>query len=137
LSLARFFAERITGPLGMTNTGFDPPEDAARLAGLHTCLGDAFEDVENETRGDAPRGGGGLYASARDYAAFVRMLLRGGTSDRGERLLEEASVAAMTRNQIGDLVAGLQRSAFPPRTLDFSFLDGTQKFGFNLMIETR
>jgi methyl acetate hydrolase len=137
LPLARFFAERIFAPLGMTETSFDQPEDPTRAAGMHRCVDDGFERVASDTRGDAPRGGGGLHSTARDYAAFLRMLLRGGTSDRGEQLLTAASVDAMTSNQIGDLFAGLQRSVFPPRTLDFTFLDGTQKFGFNLAIETR
>lgn len=135
--LERFFAERITGPLGMADTGFDPPADPARVAALHTRREDGFEEAATQARGEAPRGGGGLSSTARDYAAFVRMLLNLGVSDRGERLLSADSVAAMTRNQIGALFAGTQRTAFRPRTLDFSFLDGTQKFGFNLTIETQ
>ncbi|HEX6994101.1 MAG TPA: serine hydrolase domain-containing protein [Gammaproteobacteria bacterium] len=137
MPLARFFAERITAPLGMTETGFDVPEDRARLAGVHDCRDDRFDDAPAEARSEAPRGGGGLYSTARDYAAFVRLLLNGGVTDRGERLLGAESVAAMTRNQIGDLRVVTPRSVFPPRTLDFSFLDGTQQFGFNLAIETR
>lgn len=137
LPLERFFAERITEPLGMKDTSFDLPADPARLAALHTCTDGRFKAAPNETHGPRPRGGGGLYSTARDYAAFVRMLLNLGVGDDGERLLEPESVAAMTRNQIGGLFAGTQRSAYSPRSLDFSFLDGTHKFGFNLAIETR
>src|SRR5690606_21404948 len=137
MPLKRFFAERITGPLGMTDTGFDLPTDATRLAALHTCTDDGFEAAPSEMHGPPPRGGGGLYSTARDYAALVRMLLGFGVGDRGERLLETKSVAAMTSNQIGGLVAATQRSAYPQRSLDFSFLDGTHKFGFNLIVETR
>lgn len=137
IPLERFFAERIFQPLGMTDSSFEPPTKPERLAGLHSLKDGAFEDAPNEARGEAPRGGGGLYSTAGDYSAFVRMLLNAGESDRGERLLEASSVAAMTGNQIGALYARTQRSAYPPRTLDFTFLDGTQKFGFNLMIETR
>ena len=135
--LARFFAERITRPLGMTETGFDMPADPARLAGLHVCRDGGFEDPPAERKSEAPRGGGGLFSTARDYAAFVRMLLNGGVTDRGERLLAAESVAAMTSNQIGELRTGTPRTAYPPRTLDFAFLDGSQQFGFNLAIETR
>src|SRR5690606_19444995 len=137
LPLARFFAERITGPLGMTDTGFDVPADPARLAAMHVFRDGRFEDPGAEIRSEAPRGGGGLFSTARDYAAFVRMLLNGGVSDRGERLLRAESVAAMTSNQIGELRTGTPRTAYPPRTFDFTFLDGTQQFGFNLAIETR
>ena len=136
-ALEHFFAERITGPLGMADTSFEPPADPQRVAALHTRRDDGLEEAAAEARGEAPRGGGGLYSTARDYAAFVRMLLNLGVSDRGERLLSAESVAAMTGNQIGGLFAATQRTAFPPRTLDFSFLDGTQKFGFNLAIETQ
>lgn len=137
LPLARFFAERITGPLGMTDTGFEVPADPARLAAMHVFRDGRFEDPGAEIRSEAPRGGGGLFSTARDYAAFVRMLLNGGVSDRGERLLRAESVAAMTSNQIGELRTGTPRTAYPPRTFDFTFLDGTQQFGFNLAIETR
>jgi methyl acetate hydrolase len=68
---------------------------------------------------------------------LLRMLLNGGTADGDHRLLTGDSVAAMTVNQIGDLTAQRQRSAFTDRTLDFGFMDGTQKFGFGVLIETR
>src|SRR5690606_31148476 len=117
LPLARFFAERIFAPLGMTETSFDQPEDPTRAAGMHRCVDDGFERVASDTRGDAPRGGGGLHSTARDYAAFLRMLLRGGTSERGEQLVTTASVDAMTSNQSGALYPVLQRSVFSLRTL--------------------
>lgn len=137
ITLERFFETRIFEPLGMVDTHFGPPADAARLAGLHTRSADGFEDPPNETEGEPPRGGGGLYSTVRDYGALLRMLLSGGRTESGGRLLSESAVAQMTSNQIGGRFAGRQCTAYPPRTLDFAFLDGTHKFGFNLMIETR
>src|SRR5690606_5149205 len=137
LALERFLEMRILEPLGMTDTGFTPPLDPARLAALHIRHGNGFEEAPGDAEGEPPRGGGGLYSTARDYSAVIRLLLNGGRTDGGRRLLSESSVALMTSNQIGERFAGMQRSAFPPRSLDFAFLDGTHKFGFNLMIETR
>src|SRR5690606_5068664 len=53
------------------------------------------------------------------------------------RVLSFKCVAAMTRNQIGALVAERQRTCVPRRTADFLFMDGTQKFGLGVLIETR
>ena len=74
------------------------------------------------------RGGGGLYSTAPDYSRLLRCLLRGGELD-GVRILSERSVAEITRNQIGNLEAGMQRTALADRSNDFIFMDGSQKFG--------
>lgn len=134
--LGRFLEERITGPLGMRDTGFDPPADPARLAGVHRRRDGALVDVSSECVPEPARGGGALYSTARDYGAVIRMLLNGGRADDGASLLSAESLALMTSNQIGSLWAETQRTAFAPRSLDFAFLDGTHKFGFNVMIET-
>lgn len=135
--LAQFIAERVTGPLGMADTRFAPPADRERLAALYRRHGDAFAIEPVEARGDAPRGGGGLYSTIGDYAALMRFFLNRGVADDGRRLLSAASIDAITTNQIGDLFVTPQRSAYPARTLNFAFIDGTQKFGLNMMIETR
>lgn len=137
LPLERFFEERITAPLGMRDSGFDPPADPARIARIHQREGGALRDAPEEIRRERPRGGGGMYSTARDYGALLRMLLNDGRADDGTQLLSPASVEIMTTNQIGELSARTMRTVWPERTLDFAFLDGTQKFGFNLMIETQ
>jgi len=137
LPLGRFLEERITGPLGMRETRYEQPSAPDRLAGLHKLEDGKWIDGPNEPRGEAPRGGGALYSTARDYAALIRMLLNEGRADDGTRLLSPESVRLMTTNRIGSRWASTQRTAYPARTLDFAFLDGTQKFGYNLMIETR
>jgi len=48
---------------------------------------------------DAPSGGAGLHTNARDIAVFAQMFLDGGTYG-GVRILNEWTVAEMTRNQI-------------------------------------
>lgn len=121
-SLDVFFQENIFGPLGMTDTHFYLPADkASRLAALYRWapsepLSEIAGDVElgdlrfsARAHIDGPTtyfsGGGGLVSSTSDYFRFARMLARGGVLD-GVRLLEEETVAEMTRNQIGDLALG-------------------------------
>ncbi len=82
------FAERIAGPLGMTKTKFGtllPPGGEAGTARL-------------------PWVAGGAVSTLDDYAAFVGMLLaKGRVGER--RVLSEASVAAMLRDQVPENVA--------------------------------
>ena len=115
----RFLAERIFGPLEMTDTAFRvPPEKAGRLAALYTPGDDGRVhelDADPKTIGGvtiSPKrvvgdvtylsGGGGLVSTAGDYARFLHMLRNEGELD-GVRLLQAETVRAMTRNQIGPL----------------------------------
>jgi CubicO group peptidase (beta-lactamase class C family) len=136
LALADFFRRRLIEPLGMVDTSFDAPRNPRRLATLHTVVAEGFSEAPNETAGEPPRGGSGLYSTARDYLALLRCLLRDGELD-GVRLLEPRSVVALRSNQIGDLYAERQRTALPGRTHDFRFMDGKQKFGLGVLLETQ
>jgi CubicO group peptidase (beta-lactamase class C family) len=135
-TLADFFAARIFSPLGMRDTSYDLPSDPDRLAHLHIATADAFEQVPHERRSAPPRGGAGLYSTADDYLALLRLLLNGGVAD-GDRLLSGGTVAALTRNQVGSLPVVRQHSALPALSDDFLFMDGTQRFGFGVLIETQ
>jgi CubicO group peptidase (beta-lactamase class C family) len=105
-SLDAFFAERIFGPLGMTDTAFwvgEPDHD--RLAMLYVA-GPERSAVRAESFGAAARsepvmlsGGGGLVSTAHDYHRFTQMLLRQGELD-GVRLLGGRTVDFMTRNHL-------------------------------------
>jgi CubicO group peptidase (beta-lactamase class C family) len=106
-SLDRFFAERILGPLGMTETSFElRDEDAPRLAALYSPDPDTGLAARNEVLGQRAlsrpeflSGGGGLLSTAHDYLRFMRMLLGGGELD-GVRLLGPRTVAYMGRNHL-------------------------------------
>jgi CubicO group peptidase (beta-lactamase class C family) len=104
-SLDTFFAEEITGPLGMTDTGFALPEDQLhRLPTIYTMTPDGLRanKVFGATGTRMPTmlsGGGGLVSTAGDYHRFTQMLLRGGELD-GARLLSPRTVAHMTRNHL-------------------------------------
>lgn len=116
LGLADFIAHRITGPLGMADTGFDAlGERAARLAEPQI---DAASGVRPPMRDVARRhrwasGGGGLVATAADYMRFCQMMLNGGELD-GVRLLSPKTVRHMTADHLPPGVAygGTTRSRF-------------------------
>ncbi|HTU89186.1 MAG TPA: serine hydrolase domain-containing protein [Gemmataceae bacterium] len=118
--LATFFQERIFGPLQMHDTFFFvPPAQRDRLAALYLRgrdgkrqrVGDETVAVGElqlsatypcEPDGKYFSGGAGLVSTAADYARFLQMLLNGGELD-GARLLQPATIAQMTKNQIGYL----------------------------------
>jgi CubicO group peptidase (beta-lactamase class C family) len=110
-SLDEFFASRILGPLGMTDTAFWADEErAARLGAVYTTGPDGRAmRMEAFSAGGykAPAylsGGGGLVSSAADYQRFMQMLLGRPGSPAGEldgnRLLSPRTVAYMTRNHL-------------------------------------
>ncbi len=109
--LDEFFASRILGPLGMTDTAFWAPEsDAGRLGELYTAGADGrlflLERMGRvgRRRPDMLSGGGGLVSTAADYHRFTQMLLGLPDSPAGEldgvRLLGPRTVAYMTRNHL-------------------------------------
>jgi CubicO group peptidase (beta-lactamase class C family) len=104
-SLDEFFAERIFGPLGMTDTGFWT-EDVERLAALYLPAPGTKLAVRNDSFGALGTkrpvclsGGGGLVSTAADYHRFTQMLLRGGELD-GVRLLGPRTVRHMASNHL-------------------------------------
>jgi CubicO group peptidase (beta-lactamase class C family) len=111
--LDRFIRERITGPLGMRDTGFylDPAE-AGRLATVYAVGADgrvARAPEGQRGQGDyleGPRrsfaGGAGLLSTAADYSRFLQMLLNEGELD-GVRILAPSTVRLMTSDQLGPL----------------------------------
>lgn len=136
MRLDAFVAERICTRLGMRDTGWTLPSDRGRLVSVHIRRNTGYTERPNEKVGPPVTGGGGLYSTGDDYLRLLRCLLRGGELD-GERLLSADSAAEIARNQIGDGNARMQSTALPERSNDFIFMDGTQKFGFGVMIETR
>ncbi len=109
--LDEFFAQRIFGPLGMTDTGFQAqPGDVSRLAALYgrDLKGKAARMERAGRAFTRPpvmlSGGGGLVSTAADYNRFLRMLLATPDSPAGEldgvRLLSPRTVAYMGRNHL-------------------------------------
>ena len=123
--LPEFLAERLFGPLGMVDTGFEVP--AGKLdrftSYYRTDPAGGLELV------DAPGGqwsslpafpsaAGGLVSTVDDWHSFARMLLAGGRAD-GRQLLSPASVRQMTTDQLTQ----------PQRDASRLFLEG-QGWGF-------
>ena len=106
--LGTFLRERIFGPLGMEDTGFQvPTEKLDRLASLYAAdpatgvleLHDGVEDSQWSRPPAFPDARGGLVSTADDYLAFGRMMLNGGVHG-GERILSRASVELMTTDHL-------------------------------------
>lgn len=105
-SLGTHLSETILQPLGMVDTGFSvPPEHFGRIAepfardpagGLQMRLLNVRQPPAFES------GGGGLVSTAMDYARFLQCLLNNGEL-AGERLLQAATVRAMTADQLGPI----------------------------------
>jgi CubicO group peptidase (beta-lactamase class C family) len=110
-SLEEFFADRIFGPLGMTDTTFWVDDDrASRLAALYG-LGPGRKMIKMGAPWDNARikprmlsGGGGLVSTAADYHRFLQLLLDHPGSPAGEldgvRLLSPRTVRYMGRNHL-------------------------------------
>lgn len=134
--LSEVLVERITGPLGMSDTGFSVTLDGRRRAATmyqvqETASGLVLRD---DAMGpphivDPPfcAGGAGLWSTADDYLTFARMLLSGGAVD-GVRVLSSASVAAMRTNRLTD-----EQKRVP--FLGMPFWRG-RGFGLNLSVVT-
>jgi len=135
-SLDRVIAERVTGPLGMTDTRFFvSPDQKDRLATVYASGPDGRAVRAPEGgRGqgayvDGPRkafsGGAGLVSTARDYGRFLEMIRGGGTLD-GVQILSPRSVALMHTNQVGTLHS--------PNGLGFGLgFETTDRYGANGM----
>ncbi|WP_217239190.1 serine hydrolase [Streptomyces sp. AC555_RSS877] len=123
--LDTFFAERVFGPLGMTDAGFHvTDEQAGRLSELYgDADGGGIEPIPGLPLRGRPRflsGSGGMVASAHDVHRFMELLRRRGELD-GTRLLAPETVDLMTSNHLpggADLRAFGSRPAHDERGND-------------------
>jgi len=115
-----FLRERLFEPLGMKDTTFYPDEAQRRRlahayradpkAGTFTLVSGLGANGAIPVRGETPpKGGGGLFSTARDTARFARMLLDGGTLD-GKRYLSDEAYRALTTVGTGDLPTGYTKT---------------------------
>ncbi len=108
-SLDAFIAETITGPLGMTDTGFHVAADkAARFAACYRRGANKGLQLVDDPAASAylnpPKfmsGGGGMTGTAADYMRFCEMLRRGGELD-GVRILGPRTLDLMRINHLKD-----------------------------------
>ena len=132
--LDAFFAERILGPLGMTDAGFHiTDEQAGRLAELYGETDEGgIQPIPGLPLRGRPRflsGSGGLAATAHDMHRFMELLRRRGEID-GVRLLAPRTVDLMTRNH---LPCNADLCSFGSPVNDDPGNDGVG-FGFNVSV---
>ncbi|UBU12381.1 serine hydrolase domain-containing protein [Nonomuraea gerenzanensis] len=102
-SLPDFLRERLFEPLGMVDTAFEvPAAERDRFTTLYRAGGDGGLEQADGPDGQwsglpaFPLASAGLVGTARDWLAFGRMLLAGGVTGDGRRLLSAQSVRLMT-----------------------------------------
>jgi CubicO group peptidase (beta-lactamase class C family) len=136
MPLDRFFEERIFRPLQLQDASYAVPAGKMdRVPTTHERKGGKLVESPNPEKIQwAVVGDGGLNASAQDYVRFLTMFLDEGRTPSGTRLLRKESVDAMTSNQIGDVVVGLQATLDPSWSLSFPIGAGRDKFGFGFQI---
>ncbi len=117
-----FLQERIFGPLGMKDTGFDVPESKRERLAKTYKNGPDGKFVEEkpiiETWPEPGRGieagGAGIFSTAGDFARFAQMLCNGGSLE-GKRILGRKTVELMTANHMVTLPnnqAGTRQKGF-------------------------
>jgi CubicO group peptidase (beta-lactamase class C family) len=96
-------AERVFRPLGMADSGFEVPAGQRhRFTSYYRTGADGGLELADGPDGQwsspppFPLGNGGLAGTADDWLAFGRMLLAGGVTASGRRLLSADSVRLMT-----------------------------------------
>ncbi|QNK60375.1 serine hydrolase [Paenibacillus sp. PAMC21692] len=101
-----YIQEEITGPLGMSDTGFDlSAEQIGRMAPQYfydDALGRAIRQDHNGFRigTEYESGGAGLLSTVSDYALFLNALTNRGTSPAGVRILAPATVELMLADHL-------------------------------------
>lgn len=97
----QFAAARIFGPLGMVDTGYRPSsKKMSRIApttreGNIVIQGVVHDPTSRRMGGVA--GHAGVFTTARDVAAFCRMMLNSGRSPTGKQIMSAATVRLMTQ----------------------------------------
>ena len=116
--------ERVTGPLGMTDTAFFQPEaNRARFAESKTKDG-LYYDYAAAT--PFLSGGGGLSSTAEDYLRFT-LMLAGDGEYQGVRIIKPETLAAMRVDQTDPAIRG-KGLFFPGPGMGFGL-------GFSLVLD--
>ncbi len=139
-TLDQFVAERITEPLGLSDTAFYVAAD--KLARLAEPQGDPITGIRTPVfdvthKPNWPSGGGGMVSTAADYARFSQMLLNGGELD-GVRVLSPRIVAFMTSDQLppGIAYSPVTLQLFEPLAIAPTPRLG-QSFGLGFLVRTQ
>jgi len=100
----RAMAERVFAPLGMTRTTFDFNRamrgNYARSHGVGIGGGLELIDPRRDRQMHAMRPTGGAWSNVHDLLAYVKLELRGGTLDDGQRFISESALRERWKPQI-------------------------------------
>ncbi len=134
-ALPDFLRAEIFEPLGLNDTSFNlgPSEidrlvDLARRVDGVVTSGPRPDSLVGQGRGD-----GGLVSTADDYARFIQLILGRGELD-SVRLLSEAAVEEMSRNQLEGITVIEQPGAIPNLSRPFP-PTGAGQDGFSLAFQ--
>ena len=127
MALDEYFAEHITGPLGMADTAFHVPADKKHRFTSNYALTpdepllivDSFDASPYLSPPIFLSGGGGLVGTVDDYQRFVDMLLNGGELD-GRRIIGRKTLEYMTINHLpeGKTLNELGQSLFSEAVME-------------------
>ena len=127
MGLDEYFAEHITGPLGMVDTAFHVPADKKHRFTSNYALTPedplaTFDSFDASPYLSPPvflSGGGGLVGTVDDYQRFVDMLLNGGELD-GQRIIGRKTLEYMTINHLpeGKTLNELGQSLFSEAVME-------------------
>ena len=142
MSLEAYLAAHLFAPLGMSDTAFIiHPRRRPRLATVHQRHPDgSLAPIEHEISQEPEffMGGGGIYGTAGDYAAYVQMMLNDGRASDGTSVLKKETIDLMGSNNIGDIEAGVLKSVLKNLANDTDFFPGmSQKWGLSFLINTK
>jgi CubicO group peptidase (beta-lactamase class C family) len=138
ITLGEYMRKNLFDPLGMDSTGFSiTPAMRKRMSRMHERDASgalSASDFELPQQPEFELGGGGLYSTAPDYLAFMRMILNRGAGN-GNRVLKPETIETMSRNQMGDLRVTPMMTTNPARSNDAEFFPGVPKsWGLGFMI---
>jgi CubicO group peptidase (beta-lactamase class C family) len=136
----QFVAERITKPLGLSDTGFFVAEQhISRIA--EPQIDQATQKrptvIDVTKRPNWLSGGGGMVSTGPDYLRFTQMLLNGGVLD-GTRLLSPKTVAFMASDHLPPDITYSRETLtlFEPTAMAPTPRDG-QGFGLGFAVRTQ
>jgi methyl acetate hydrolase len=104
-TLDRYLADQVFTPLGMSDTSFTlSPDEWAAMMPVHSRTvegGLTVSDTDLAAEPEWMAGGHGCFATAEDYGRFVTMLLAGGATPDGSRILREETVELAFADHLG------------------------------------
>jgi methyl acetate hydrolase len=130
-----YLENHILGPLGMRDTTYTvPPAKYSRVVTVHQKANGAIRETQNPDPIPATiRGDGGLFSTAADYSRFVQMILNRGQLG-GVRILNESTVAEISKNHTGSVKVRPQPTADPLRSRPYPLGAGEDVWGLGFQI---